>query len=417
MSHWLDGIVVADFSQALAGPYLSMGLASMGARVIKVEPPEGDQSRQWAMMPDGHSAYFLAVNRRKESVALNLKAPGAADFVHRLFAAVDVVIENYRPGVFARLLNTTYEELMQRYPRLILASISAYGRTDPARRPGYDVIIQGETGLMALNGGDAHPVKTGTSVEDVFTGSVALPAILAALYRRERTGRGDSLDIAMLDCGVWLLAETYGQALISGEHVVSSGNHHPSITPFGVFQAQDRPVTIGVGSAKLWEALLHVEGFEPLRGRPEYRDNGSRTAHRAALIADMEGILAVRPAAEWVALLKEGGVPAGLVNTPEEVVERIPQGFVRNLRRYGSPTVPEYTGIAFPAPSMTSSEDATVKSAAPELGEHSRPVAAELGYAEADIEALEVAGALIVRPATTASGSLEDRHFAFHGTA
>lgn len=316
----LSGITVLDFTRILAGPYCTMLLGDLGAEVLKIEPPKGDDSRYWGPpFVDGESAYFLAVNRNKKSLTLDLKTPEALEIVLRLVDRTDVVIENFRPGTMERL-GLGYEALRARAPRIVYCSISGYGQTGPLRdRPGYDAVMQGEGGWMALTGEPrGAPMKVGASLADIFTGMMAGEGILAALYRREKTGEGGFVDVALFDSVISTLCYQAQGFLMTGETPKRLGNRHSSLTPYETFATADGHVIVGVGNDSLWKRFVRAVG-DPALGDPRYEINASRVAHYAELKARLDPVFAARTTDEWVALLEEAGIPVGRVRDVREV--------------------------------------------------------------------------------------------------
>jgi crotonobetainyl-CoA:carnitine CoA-transferase CaiB-like acyl-CoA transferase len=319
----LAGIRVIDLTRVLAGPFAAMSLGDMGAEVIKIEEPgRGDDTRGWPPFVAGEATYFLSVNRNKKSLTLNLKPPEGQDVLRRLIAKSDVVLENFRPGTMERL-GFGYERLSQDNPRLIYCSISGFGESGPEfNRPGYDLIVQGESGVMDLTGfPDGPPVKVGNSIGDLVAGMAATQGVTLALYARSRTGRGQKVEIGMLDVMASLLTYQAGLYWNAGGRPSRRGNQHPSIVPYEVFQAEDAYLTLGVANNSLWERACRAIGREDLTKDPRFDTEANRVANRAALIPILNETFGSRPAAEWLARLEEHGVPAGRIKTVAEVCE------------------------------------------------------------------------------------------------
>jgi CoA:oxalate CoA-transferase len=334
----LAGLVVVDLTRVLAGPYATMLLADLGARVIKVEAPEtGDDSRQigpFAAPED--SAYFTSVNRGKESIALDLKAPADRAILESLLETADILVENFRPGTMERL-GFGFESLHARHPRLIYAAASGFGHTGPeSQRPAYDVIVQAMGGIMSITGPDASaggpvvPTRVGTSLGDITAGLFTVIGIEAALYHRERTGLGQKVDVAMLDCQVAILENAIARLQVTGQSPVPLGTRHPSITPFQAFQCQDRPIVIAAGNDALWAACSRALGLDALAADPRFTSNDSRTTHAAALVQAVEARLATAPADHWLRQLGEAGVPCGPLNNVGDALA-MPQVAARNM--------------------------------------------------------------------------------------
>ncbi|PRB07771.1 CaiB/BaiF CoA-transferase family protein [Microbacterium sp. MYb62] len=308
----LSGLRIADFSRVLAGPYATMMLADFGADVIKVEPPGGDETRGWVPPVDGRgeSAYFGAVNRNKRSLTLDLHDAAQRQRARALVASADVVVDNFRPGVMARF-GLDHETLRQADPRLISCTITGFG--EASALPGYDVLVQAVGGLMSITGHpDAEPAKVGVALVDVLSGQNAVAGILLALRERDRTGRGQHVQISLLQSLLSALTNQAASVLAGGPVPGRLGNAHPSIAPYAVFPAADRDLVIAVGNDRQHRALCGVVGIDP--EDPRFRDNESRVRNRAALTRLLEHALQADPAASWVARLSAVGVPAGLVN-------------------------------------------------------------------------------------------------------
>ncbi|MDP2625861.1 MAG: CoA transferase [Candidatus Rokubacteria bacterium] len=319
----LAGIRVVDLTRVLAGPFCSMALADMGAEVIKVEEPgKGDDTRGWPPFAGGEATYFMAVNRGKKSLTLNLKAPEGQDILRRLIRRADVLIENFRPGTMERL-GFGWERLRVENPRLVYCSISGFGESGPeASRPGYDLIVQGESGIMDLTGfPDGPPVKVGNSIADLVSGMAAAQGIALALLARERGGRGQKVEIGMLDVMASLLTYQAGLYWNAGGRPARRGNQHPSIVPYEVFQAQDAYLTLGVANNSLWERFCGALGRPDLAKDPRFDTEARRVQNRDALIPLLNAELGNRPAAEWLERLDRAGVPAGRIKSVGEVCE------------------------------------------------------------------------------------------------
>jgi len=319
----LAGVRVIDFTRILAGPFGSMFLGDMGAEVIKVEEPaKGDDTRGWPPFVGGEATYFLSVNRNKKSLTLNLKAPEGQEILRKLIARADVVLENFRPGTMERL-GFGYERLRAVNRRLVYCSISGFGESGPeASRPGYDLIVQGESGIMDLTGfPDGPPVKVGNSIADLVAGMAAAQGITLALLARGRTGRGQKVEIGMLDVMASLLTYQAGLYWNGGGRPTRRGNQHPSIVPYEVFRARDAYLTLGVANNSLWEKICRALGREDLARDPRFDSETSRVTNRDALVPILNDLLGARPADEWLARLEQAGVPAGRIKTVAEVCE------------------------------------------------------------------------------------------------
>jgi crotonobetainyl-CoA:carnitine CoA-transferase CaiB-like acyl-CoA transferase len=319
----LHGIRVIDLTRVLAGPFCSMSLGDMGAEVIKVEEPgKGDDTRGWPPFANGESTYFMSVNRNKKSLTLNMKAPDGQAILCRLIAKADVVIENFRPGTMERL-GFGYDALRKLNPRLIYCSISGFGESGPeSSRPGYDLIVQGESGVMDLTGfPDGPPVKVGNSIGDLVAGMSAAQGVTLALLARSKSGKGQKVEIGMLDVMASLLTYQAGLYWNAGGRPTRRGNQHPSIVPYEVFQAQDAYMTLGVANNSLWERMCGAIGREDLANDARFDSEAKRVTNRDALGPLLNSTFATRPAAEWLARLDNAGVPAGRIKTVAEVCE------------------------------------------------------------------------------------------------
>ncbi|MXW72140.1 MAG: CoA transferase [Acidobacteria bacterium] len=316
----LAGVRILDLSRILAGPYATMMLADLGAEVIKIEPPGGDDTRTWGPpFGGGEAAYFLAVNRGKKSVVLNLKTEAGSAALARLIASSDVLVENFRPGTLARL-GFAPEEVQGRHPRLIWCSVSAYGQYGPlSSKPGYDAVMQGEAGWMGLTGPpEGPPTKLGASLADICAGMMASSGILAALFARERDGRGRRVDVALFDSVVATLCYQAQGYLLTGEEPVRSGNNHPSLTPYESFEAADGHVIVAVGNDALWKRFCEVAA--PDLDRPEFTRNPDRVQRRSELRALLEPVFRSRGVAAWERVLDEAGIPVGRVRSVAEIL-------------------------------------------------------------------------------------------------
>jgi len=319
----LAGIRVIDLTRVLAGPFCAMALGDMGAEVIKVEEPgKGDDTRGWPPFAGGEATYFMSVNRSKKSLTLNLKAPEGQTILHGLIARADVVLENFRPGTMERL-GFGFETLRKKNPRLIYCSISGFGESGPeAPRPGYDLIVQGESGVMDLTGfPDGPPLKVGNSIADLVAGMSAAQGIALALLARQRSGRGQKVEIGMLDAMAALLTYQAGLYWNAGGRPARRGNAHPSIVPYEVYQAQDAYLTLGVANNSLFERFCRALGRPDLVKDDRFDTEAKRVTNRDVLNPILNAELGQRPAAEWLARMDKAGVPAGKIKTVAEVCE------------------------------------------------------------------------------------------------
>jgi formyl-CoA transferase/CoA:oxalate CoA-transferase len=384
----LGGIKVLDLSRVLSGPFATMTLADMGADVVKVEEPtRGDDTRQWGPpFQEDQAAYFLAVNRNKRSVAIDMKSEAGHAAVRALADWADVIVENFRPGTAERL-GLGYAEVSRTNPRVVYASISGYGQTGPdSQLPGYDAVAQARSGLMSVTGEPGRtPVRVGVSSTDLTAGMWALVGILAALYRREETGRGQWIDVSLLDGQISWLTYVASGYFATGKVPQRYGSAHPTIAPYQAFDTTDGSVMIAVGNDGLWARFLPVVGLEHLADDPRFVHNPQRIENRDELIGLIAPRIAARPTAEWVARLSEAGVPAGPVNTVDQVMTD-PQVVARDMVwEVEHPTAGHLRMVACP---LKMSESTTsVRLAPPLLGQHTDEVLAELGLqpAKADV--------------------------------
>ncbi|HTZ38306.1 MAG TPA: CaiB/BaiF CoA-transferase family protein [Stellaceae bacterium] len=328
----LSGITVVDLSRILAGPYCTLLLAELGARVIKVETPKtGDDARHYGPFVNGKSTYFASVNRGKESIALDLKAAGDREIFERLLDKADALVENFRPGTMERL-GYGWETLHPRYPRLIYAAASGFGHTGPySHYPSYDMVVQGLGGIMSITGHPGEPSpRIGTSVGDLAGGLYTTIALNAALLHRERTGEATKVDVALFDCQLALLENAIMRYTTSGEIPGPLGARHPSITPFEAFKAQDGDIIIAAGNDGLWVKLTEALGHPELAENPNYKTNPLRNRHQQRLKAEIDAILATNTRDHWLGVLEAAGLPCGPVNNVAQALAH-PQVEARNM--------------------------------------------------------------------------------------
>lgn len=327
----LAGVTIVDLSRVLAGPYCTMVLADLGARVIKVESPGGDDARQIGPFVENRSAYFLSLNRGKESIALDLKNGADREIFERLLGRADVLVENFRPGTLARL-GYGWESLHASQPRLILASTSGFGQTGPyAARPAYDIVAQAMGGIMSLTGrpGDP-PTRVGTSLGDIAAGLFTAIGVQAALLDRVKSGLGRHVDVAMLDAQVALLENAIARYLATGQVPGPIGSRHPSITPFESFASRDGHLVVAAGNERLFAGLCETLERPALARDPRFTSNAARTGHHAELKEALDDAFATRDTAEWIRRLEAAGVPCGPIQDIRQVLQD-PQVIARNM--------------------------------------------------------------------------------------
>ncbi len=390
----LSGVTVVDLTRILAGPYCTMMLGDLGADVIKIEPPRGDDSRGWGPpFVSGESAYFLAVNRNKKSVCINLKMNEGKDILRRLLQQADVLVENFRPGALERL-GFGYPQIEADFPGLVYCSISGYGHTGPlSERPGYDAVMQGEAGWMHLTGEpEGEPLKVGASLADVFTGMMAGQGILAALFDRTRTGRGRKVNIALFDSVVSTLCYQAQGYLLTGREPERLGNRHPSLTPYETFETEDGHLILGVGNDGLWQRFCVAVG-RPDLDEPRFRTNAQRVENHPELESLLQDFFKTMPTRHWVEVLESAGIPVGRVRSVSEVFQN-PQVEPRQmLIEAEHPAVGPMKMTGNPIKLSGSGQRTT--SPPPLLGQHTEDVlSSRLKLSLEQIERLEKAGAI-----------------------
>lgn len=318
----LEGLTVIDLTRVLAGPYATMVMADLGARVIKVEMPgSGDDARKFGPFVNGKSAYFGSLNRGKQSIALNLKAPDDRVVFEDLIRQADILVENYRPGTMDKL-GFGWSALQDLNPKLIYAAISGFGQTGPYRNlPAYDMVVQAMGGIMSVTGHPGNePARVGTSIGDITAGLFGLSGVLAAVVNRERTGQGMMVDVGMLDCQVAVLENAVSRYLSDNQVPQPLGARHPSITPFDAFRANNDHIVIAAGNDTLFNKLCDALDRPDLAADERFASNDSRTQNYAALKPEIENSLQCKSVGEWLAILQHAGVPCGPINNIEQVV-------------------------------------------------------------------------------------------------
>ena len=377
----LDGVTVLDFSRVLAGPYCTMILADLGARVIKVEKiGTGDDTREFGPFVEKESAYFCCFNRNKESIVLDIKSPRDRALLGRLLDESDVLVENFRPGVMDRL-GYGPDRLAQTHPHLIYASISGFGHSGPfSELPGYDMVVQAMGGIMSLTGWpDGEPARVGTSFGDLGAALFASIGIISALYSRTKDAQGTRVDIGMLDCQAALMETALTRFDVEGKVPTRTGDSHPSLAPFESFQAGDGKVVIAAGNDTLFMLVAEVLGDPGLAMDPRFLTNDLRCRNRPEMVAEMERLLKKQPVQHWIDALNEEGVPCAPINTIDKILGH-PQLLSRDMivQVQGKERRPFKT--AGNPIKMTGREDLDPKTpiSAPGLGQHTESILAEL---------------------------------------
>jgi itaconate CoA-transferase len=389
----LSGITVVSLEQAVAAPFASRQLAELGARVIKIERPKvGDFARDYDQSVRGQSAYFLWLNRSKESFTLDVKHAQAAEILSRLVERADVFIQNLAPGA-AKRLGLSAEALLPKHPRLVVCDISGYGDSGPyAHKKAYDLLVQSEAGVLSVTGTEEAPSKVGISITDIGTGLHAYAAILAALYERERTGRGRRIEVTMFEAMVeWMMHPLY-YTHFGGRAPKRSGPDHATIVPYGRFRAGDgRHVMFGIQNEREWASFCaSVLGQPALANDPRFDNNTKRTAARAEVVALIEGVFSTLSAEQVVERLDRAGIANARLNSPEEVWNH-PQLAARNRWREVDTPAGALPAVLPPA-SFEGVEPRM--DAVPRIGEHTDAILAELGYASETRDRLKAAGAV-----------------------
>jgi crotonobetainyl-CoA:carnitine CoA-transferase CaiB-like acyl-CoA transferase len=391
----LSEITVLDFTRVLSGPYCTMILGDLGARVIKIEHPvRGDDTRHWGPpFIGGESAYFLSINRNKESFTLDFKHPEGRKILEALLPRADVVVENFRPGTL-EAIGLDGATLAAQHPRLIYCSISGYGHTGPRRHEaGYDAVIQAEGGLMSITGeADGPSYRLGVAISDIVAGMFAAHGVLAALYTRERTGQGQVVDISMLDGAAALLTYQAGNYFTTGDTPRRLGNRHPTIVPYEVFNASDGEVVIAVGNDDIWRTFCEAAGLAAVASDLRFANNRARVEHYDELKAILDRTFAARTRDEWLRVLREAGIPCGSVRDVPEVLADPQLKERAMIAELHHPTVGPINVIG--SPIKLSATPPSIRTPPPTLGQHRESILTELGYDRQSIVALEAAGVI-----------------------
>lgn len=389
----LNGIRVLDLSRILSGPFATMILADLGAEVIKVENTgAGDDTRAWGPPWQGDdAAYYMSVNRNKHAISLDLKSDRGREIAQKLADSADIVVENFRPGVADRL-GLGYDELSARNPGLVYASVSGYGQTGPyAKKAGYDAIAQALSGIMSITGQpDGEPVRAGTSIADLGAGMWSVIGILAALQARTVTGRGQRVDVSLLDGQISWLTYVAGGYFATGDIPRRYGSAHPTIVPYQALKVADGHLMCAVGNDGLWKKFTAAIGRPELADDPRFLTNSDRVVNRDVLIPLLEEHLCTRSGDEWAKLLDDAGVPAGPINTVDAALAH-PQVLARDMvAEVDHPVAGPLKVLGSPV--KLSESPASVRDAPPTLGQHTDEVLATLGLSAGDIAALREDG-------------------------
>ncbi|MFP4430444.1 MAG: CaiB/BaiF CoA transferase family protein [Spirochaetaceae bacterium] len=328
----LEGIRVLDLTRVLAGPYCTMVLSDLGAEVVKVEQPgKGDDSRHFGPFKNDESLYFVSINREKKSISLNLKTDKGKDLFRKLVPKFDVIVENFRPGVMEKL-GLGFEALKKINPRLIYAASSGFGHSGPdSLKPAYDILVQAMGGIMSITGWpDSPPTRVGASIGDITAALFTAIGVVAALHERNSTGKGQKIDVAMLDCQVAILENALARFQVTRENPKPLGNRHPTITPFQVYSTADDYVVVAIGNDSLWKTFCLTVEREELLNDPRFADNGSRTENLEELNAELYPLFAEKTTQEWLDLLENAGIPHARINGMDQVMHH-PQVLSRQM--------------------------------------------------------------------------------------
>ena len=395
MQSALGNIKILDLTRVLAGPYATMLLADLGADVIKIEIPKtGDDSRGYGPYQNNESAYFMSINRNKKSMTLNLKNESGKKIFLELVKDADVLVENFRPGTMEKL-GLGYENLIQLNPKLIYAASSGYGHTGPySQRAAYDAVVQAMGGIMSITGDkDGKPTRVGSSIGDISAGMFTAIGILAAIVSRNETGRGQKVDVAMLDCQVAMLENAIARYFVSGEVPRPMGNRHTSIVPFEAFETSDGEIMVAAGNNALWAKLCNTLGCCQLIDDERFKDNPDRNSNYKQLRPLIAPCFLEKTTKEWQEILDNEGIPNGPINTIDKVVQD-PQVLARDMIvEVEHPVAGSFKMPGIPI--KLSETPGSIRTPAPTLGQHSQEILKEkLGLDEESIEKLAEDGAI-----------------------
>ena len=374
----LKNLLVLDLTRVLVGPYCTMMLSDLGARVIKVEAPEvGDDSRNFGPFIEDYSAYFMSLNRGKESIALNLKNSYDKKIFDKILAKADILVENFKPGTLEKW-GYGWKDICEKYPKLIYASASGFGQTGPLKElPAYDMVVQGMGGLMSVTGQpNSEPTRVGTSIGDITAGLFTTIGINAALYDREKTGKGTFIDVSMLDCQIAILENAIARYLSKNEIPKPMGSRHPSIAPFEAFKTKDSHIIIAAGNDKLFEKLCNVLDMSELFNDEKFNTNSLRSKNMDELKLILEDKLSSKITTDWVRLMEEERIPCGPIYNIKEAVEN-PQVQSRNMIVKAYHKVIGDFKLAGNPIKMSSYKDETTRGDIPDLDEHREKILKE----------------------------------------
>jgi CoA:oxalate CoA-transferase len=374
----LKNLLVLDLTRVLVGPYCTLMLSDLGARVIKVEAPEvGDDSRNFGPFVEDYSAYFMSLNRGKESIALNLKNTDDKKIFDKILAKADVLVENFKPGTLEKW-GYGWKDICKKYPKLIYASASGFGQTGPLKElPAYDMVVQGMGGLMSVTGQpNSEPTRVGTSIGDITAGLFTTIGINAALYDREKTGKGTFIDVSMLDCQIAILENAIARYLSKNEIPKPMGSRHPSIAPFEAFKTKDSHIIIAAGNDKLFEKLCNVLEISEISNNEKFKTNSSRSKNINELKKIIEDKLSSKITTDWVSYMEKERIPCGPIYNIKEAVEN-PQVQSRNMIVKAYHKVIGDFKLAGNPIKMSSYKDKTTRGDIPDLDEHREKILKE----------------------------------------
>ena len=374
----LKNLLVLDLTRVLVGPYCTMMLSDLGARVIKVEAPEvGDDSRKFGPFIEDYSAYFMSLNRGKESIALNLKNEDDKKIFDKILAKADILVENFKPGTLEKW-GYGWKDICKKYPRLIYASASGFGQTGPLKElPAYDMVVQGMGGLMSVTGQpNSEPTRVGTSIGDITAGLFTTVGINAALYDREKTGKGTFIDVSMLDCQIAILENAIARYLAKNEIPKPMGSRHPSIAPFEAFKTKDSHIIIAAGNEKLFEKLCNVLNIPEISKDPKFNTNSLRSENMDDLKKILEDKLIVKNTNDWVSEMEKEKIPCGPIFNIKEAVEN-PQVKARNMIVKAHHKVIGDFKLAGNPINMSNYKDEITRGDIPDLDEHREKILKE----------------------------------------